>query len=70
MDGADSRRETAILSLGALSPKNYIRGANTMKFRCFNINLRLIRIAIEIEEGIPNRIHRYGNYFVINRNPF
>ena len=70
MDGAYSRRETAILSLGALSPIGLYKGANTMKFRCININLKLIRIAIEIEEGIPNRIHRYGNYFVINRNPF
>ena len=41
-----------------------------MKCRCININLKLIRIAIEIEDGFPNRIHRYGNYFVINRKPF
>lgn len=46
------------------------KGARGMKFRSININLKLIRIAIEIEEGFPNRIHRYGNYFVINRNPF
>jgi len=38
----------------------------------FDINLKIIRIVIEIEieEGFPNKIHRYGNYFVFNRNPF
>jgi hypothetical protein len=38
--------------------------------RCIDINLKIIRIAIEIEDGLPNKIHRYGNYFVFNRNPF
>ena len=38
--------------------------------RCIDINLKIIRIAIEIEDGLPKKIHRYGNYFVFNRNPF
>ena len=38
--------------------------------RSININLKFIRIAIEIEDGFPNRIHRYGNYFVFNKMPF
>lgn len=37
---------------------------------CININLKIIRIAIEIEDCFPKRIHRYGKYFVINNNPF
>jgi hypothetical protein len=38
--------------------------------RYIDINLKIVRIAIEIEFGFPNKIHRYGNYFVFNRNPF
>ena len=38
--------------------------------RGIDINLKIIRIAIEIEDGFPSKIHRYGNYFVINNNPF
>jgi hypothetical protein len=38
--------------------------------RDINLNLKIIRIVIEFEDGFPSRIHRYGNYFVLNRNPF
>ena len=57
--------------IGGESPqKKDIIGKEGYRMIHIDINLKIIRIAIEIEEGFPNKIHRYGNYFVFNRNPF
>lgn len=38
--------------------------------RCIEFTFIFFRICIEIEEGFPKQIHRYGKVIYLNNKPF